>query len=90
MIGGRCITEKKRLCKPEDISDSEPSTTPFWETDEFLAGTMRLLIDDANFSVSDYFEDLEKEGHTEKDLATNIHDAIVGKGDGPRELEEVL
>ena len=82
------MTERKRRCQREDTSDTIGSTAAFWETDEFLADTMRLLIKDSASSAWEVFGNSARENDAEREFANHVYDTIIEKGDRLRGLEE--
>ncbi|CAO2650208.1 Nn.00g015000.m01.CDS01 [Neocucurbitaria sp. VM-36] len=88
--GGRRMKERKRRCQREDTSDTIGPTAAFWETDEFLANTMRLLIEDSASSAGEVFGNSAREGDAERDFANHVYDMIIEQGNRPHVLEDVL
>lgn len=74
------MSERKRHCSRESSSNEIASDKeiPYYETDRFLAKSMRCLIEYAGFPVDDCIAGLEEGDHlSEEDLANTIKDLVA-------------
>ncbi|KAF1941010.1 hypothetical protein EJ02DRAFT_455554 [Clathrospora elynae] len=86
------MAERKRRCKREDDSDTEIASedggeTSFFESEKFLASSMRRLIDLSKYPVWRYTNNATEETEdVEEEFADIIYDSLVEEWDGPRAL----